>query len=171
MGGKKKKSNNGPPKKESKYKIPARFDCPVCDAKASIVVTLKRRIGEATVVCRRCREGEGQNWALNPLQEKVDIFFKFREALVQRDRDYMREQQIEKARETGVTDIAGSADKRRATNLTNNSNLQGSLGFLVAVGSGGNHAAASSSQRGAAASADTNFAVEDTDYQNMFEGL
>ncbi|KAG5506452.1 hypothetical protein JKF63_05955 [Porcisia hertigi] len=85
MGGKRKKSNNGPIKKESKYKIPTRFDCPLCDTKASIVVRIFRATSDATVRCRLCGAGGTKRWNVLRLEKPVDVFFRFHEALIQRD--------------------------------------------------------------------------------------
>lgn len=85
MGGKKKKTKVGPIKKESKYKIPSRFDCPVCDSKASISVKISRQTHTARVFCTRCRIGSETTMQIKPLEKNVDIFFKFREELLALD--------------------------------------------------------------------------------------
>ncbi|KAK7195568.1 transcription elongation factor 1-like protein [Novymonas esmeraldas] len=85
MGGKRKKSSNGPLKKESKYKIPSRFDCPLCDTKASIIVKVFRATSDATVRCRVCGAGGTKRWSVLRLEAPVDVFFRFHEALIQRD--------------------------------------------------------------------------------------
>ncbi|RNF07398.1 hypothetical protein TraAM80_03310 [Trypanosoma rangeli] len=93
MGGKKKKAVV-PIKKESKYKIPARFDCPLCDAKNSIAVQLVRSTGSARLHCRSCRVGTGKEFPFLPLEKPVDIFFRFREELMQQDRQFLQEHNI-----------------------------------------------------------------------------
>jgi transcription elongation factor Elf1 len=59
MGGKKKKTTNVV-KKDSKYKIPRSFDCPICDAKASIQIKVTKATGSAKghtrVWCRACAQ-------------------------------------------------------------------------------------------------------------------
>lgn len=85
MGGKKKKTQRAPLKKESKYKIPSRFDCPVCDSKTSISVKVSRQTGTARIFCTRCRIGSDTTMTIKPLEKNVDIFFKFREALLALD--------------------------------------------------------------------------------------
>lgn len=87
MGGKRKKSNNGPIKKESKYKIPSRFDCPVCDSKSSIAVKIFRKEEKAKVFCTRCGIGSEETMPVKPLEKNVDVFFKFHEALLAMDRE------------------------------------------------------------------------------------
>eukprot|EP00796_Vickermania_ingenoplastis_P007521 gene7521-5303_t len=91
MGGKRKKSNNGPVKKESKYKIPSRFDCPVCDQKGCIAVKILRSEGVATVRCTSCGVGQGLNFSIRPLEKSVDVFFQFHEQLLQVDRAEVQE--------------------------------------------------------------------------------
>ncbi|AIN97998.1 hypothetical protein LPMP_205060 [Leishmania panamensis] len=108
MGGKRKKSNNGPIKKESKYKIPTRFDCPLCDTKASIVVRIFRVTSDATVRCRVCGAGGTKRWNVLRLEKPVDVFFRFHEALVQRDHADL--QQVEMGREVRVSTGASNAD-------------------------------------------------------------
>lgn len=85
MGGKKKKTHLGPIKKESKYKIPSRFDCPVCDSKASISVKISRQSQTARIFCTRCLIGSETTMRIKPLERNVDIFFKFREELLALD--------------------------------------------------------------------------------------
>lgn len=97
MGGKRKKSNNGPIKKESKYKIPTRFDCPLCDSKASIVVKIFRSTSDATVRCRNCGAGGTKRWNVLRLEKPVDVFFRFHEALIQKDQADL--QRVELSRE------------------------------------------------------------------------
>lgn len=92
MGGKRRKATAGPIKKASKYKIPSRFDCPLCDAKSSIAVQIFRSTGEATVYCRTCKVGLGRRWRILPLEKGVDVFFRFREELMNLDRQYLEVQ-------------------------------------------------------------------------------
>ncbi|TPP49911.1 Transcription elongation factor Elf1 like family protein [Leishmania donovani] len=108
MGGKRKKSNNGPVKKESKYKIPTRFDCPLCDTKASIVVRIFRATSDATVRCRVCGTGGTKRWNVLRLEKPVDVFFRFHEALIQRDHADL--QQVEMGREAKLSVGAPNAD-------------------------------------------------------------
>ncbi|KEG11705.1 hypothetical protein DQ04_02351010 [Trypanosoma grayi] len=94
MGGTKKKAA-APIKKESKYKIPTRFDCPLCDAKNSIAVRLVRNTGSARLHCRSCRAGSGKEYPFLPLEKPVDVFFRFREELLQQDREFLQEHNID----------------------------------------------------------------------------
>ncbi|KAL7698687.1 Transcription elongation factor Elf1 like [Lotmaria passim] len=106
MGGKRKKSNNGPIKKESKYKIPTRFDCPLCDSKASIVVKIFRATSDATVRCRVCGAGGTKRWKVLRLEKPVDVFFRFHEALIQKDQQDL--QQVEMTREMQQARLSGN---------------------------------------------------------------
>ncbi|GET88147.1 hypothetical protein, conserved [Leishmania tarentolae] len=112
MGGKRKKSNNGPIKKESKYKIPTRFDCPLCDTKASIVVRIFRATSDATVRCRMCGAGGTKRWNVLRLEKPVDVFFRFHEALVQRDHADL--QQVEMGREARPSMCTPTTDLRES---------------------------------------------------------
>lgn len=104
MGGKRKKSNNGPIKKESKYKIPVRFDCPLCDSKATIVVKIFRATSDATVRCRACGAGGDQRWKVLRLEKPVDVFFRFHEALIQKDKqDLQRREMSREARQAQLS--------------------------------------------------------------------
>ncbi len=78
MGGSK-KAAKAPIKKDSKYKIPAYFNCPLCDAKQSVIVKLFRTKEEGTVQCRVCREPKDtKKYSFVPgLEKKVDVFFKY----------------------------------------------------------------------------------------------
>lgn len=87
MGGKKKKTALQPLKKESKYKIPARFDCPVCDSKAAIAVKISRPKGLARIFCTQCLIGSEASVTIKPLEKSVDVFFKFRETLAGLDQE------------------------------------------------------------------------------------
>lgn len=107
MGGKRKKSNNGPVKKESKYKIPSRFDCPLCDSKATIVVKIVRKTGDATVRCRVCGAGGEKRWNVLLLEKPVDVFFRFHEALIQKDQQEL--QRVEMRREAEQARLSGAA--------------------------------------------------------------
>ncbi|KAG5480724.1 hypothetical protein CUR178_05859 [Leishmania enriettii] len=108
MGGKRKKSNNGPIKKESKYKIPTRFDCPLCDSKSSIVVKIFRATSDATVRCRGCGVGGTKRWNVIRLEKPVDVFFRFHEALIQRDHADL--QKVEMGREARLCTGAANAN-------------------------------------------------------------
>ncbi|KPI86710.1 hypothetical protein ABL78_4226 [Leptomonas seymouri] len=105
MGGKRKKSNNGPVKKESKYKIPTRFDCPLCDSKATIVVKIFRSTSDATVRCRVCGAGGMKRWNVLRLEKPVDVFFRFHEALIQKDQQDL--QRVEMSREAQQARLSG----------------------------------------------------------------
>lgn len=118
MGGKRKKSSNGPIKKESKYKIPVRFDCPLCDAKASIIVKIFRSTGDATVRCRVCGAGDGTRWKVLRLEKPVDVFFRFHEALLRKDQADLQnielvreEQQHELGLPSGAAADGSAADR------------------------------------------------------------
>lgn len=106
MGGKRKKSNNGPIKKESKYKIPTRFDCPLCDSKATIVVKIFRATSDATVRCRNCGAGGTKRWSVLRLEKPVDVFFRFHEALIQKDQQDL--QRVEMSREAQQARLSGT---------------------------------------------------------------
>ncbi|RNF26686.1 uncharacterized protein Tco025E_01084 [Trypanosoma conorhini] len=116
MGGTKKKASV-PIKKESKYKIPARFDCPLCDAKNSIAVRLVRSTGSARLHCRSCRAGAGKEFPFLPLEKPVDVFFRFREELLQQDREFLREHNIETDTTAAKTGLA-QLTRREATGTT-----------------------------------------------------
>ncbi|EAN86055.1 transcription elongation factor 1 [Trypanosoma cruzi] len=113
MGGKKKKTAV-PIKKESKYKIPARFDCPLCDAKNSIAVRLVRSSGSARLHCRSCRAGAGKEFPFLPLEKPVDVFFRFREELMRQDRDFLEEHQIDTNTTTAKTGLVQFVPKGAA---------------------------------------------------------
>nr|CCC89330.1 conserved hypothetical protein [Trypanosoma congolense IL3000] len=111
MGGTKKKAAV-PIKKESKYKIPSLFDCPLCDAKKSIAVKMKRNIGCAVVRCRMCHAGDRKEYPILPLEKAVDVFFRFREELMEQDREFLREHNIQTgamAPKTGLAQLAHGA--------------------------------------------------------------
>ncbi|KAG8344644.1 transcription elongation factor 1 like [Trypanosoma vivax] len=93
MGGTKKKATV-PIKKESKYKIPSRFDCPLCDAKNTIGVKLFRNTWTAKVHCRSCRAGDKCEFPFVPLEKPVDVFFRFREEMMKQDQDFLLEHHI-----------------------------------------------------------------------------
>lgn len=107
MGGKRKKSSGGPIKKESKYKIPSRFDCPLCDSKATIVVKIVRKTGDATVRCRVCGAGGEKRWNVLLLEKPVDVFFRFHEALIQKDQQEL--EKVEMRREAQQARLSGGA--------------------------------------------------------------
>lgn len=93
MGGKK-KASKPPIKKESKYKIPAMYGCPLCDAKASIVIKIVRKAGEASVRCRMC--GATKNGVpCNRLEKNCDVYFRFRDSVQLKDRQFLREHGIQ----------------------------------------------------------------------------
>jgi transcription elongation factor Elf1 len=95
MGGKKKKAV-APEKKESKFRIPVNFDCPLCDAKASIKVHMKLSDLVATVTCRTCKLPNPPFTArLNKLSKPQDAFFDFYEDLRSKDEENLREHHID----------------------------------------------------------------------------
>ncbi|CCW60777.1 unnamed protein product [Phytomonas sp. EM1] len=106
MGGKRKKSKSGPIKKESRYKIPSRFDCPLCDVKSSIIVGISRSTGIATVHCRSCHVGKGRKWPILPREKGVDVFFRFREELLELDRQFLDNHPMEMS--SGGAGLGGS---------------------------------------------------------------
>ncbi|RHW74201.1 transcription elongation factor 1 like protein [Trypanosoma brucei equiperdum] len=112
MGGTKKKATV-PIKKESKYKIPSHFDCPFCDAKKSIAVRLKRSDGLASVHCRVCRVGENRHYNFSPLEKPVDVFFRFREELMEKDHELLRAHNVETGAMAARTGLAQLAPKNR----------------------------------------------------------
>jgi transcription elongation factor Elf1 len=87
MGGSK-KASKAPIKRESKYKIPAYFNCPLCDAKHSVVVKLDRSKKTGNVRCRVCEEPKQAEYSFVPgLEKKVDVFFRFFEQVTARDQE------------------------------------------------------------------------------------
>lgn len=86
MGGKKKKSSGGVVKKDSKYKIPSAFDCPMCDAKAAIRVKMIKAEGKALVSCRVCHTPDPAfACQMTRLSKPHDAFFAYYEQLVTND--------------------------------------------------------------------------------------
>lgn len=86
MGGKKKKSSKVAVKKESKFKIPTVFDCPLCDGKSCIVIKMYRSAHKATARCRLCNcPNPPYDYTLKPLDKQVDVFFAFYEDCRLRD--------------------------------------------------------------------------------------
>ena len=95
MGGKKKSSAAGPAKKDSKFKIPVNFDCPLCDAKAAIQIKMTLKELTATVKCRACKQPEPAfQCKLNRLSKPHDAFFDYYEDLRARDEENLREHHI-----------------------------------------------------------------------------
>mmetsp|Transcript_5543 Transcript_5543/g.5979 ORF Transcript_5543/g.5979 Transcript_5543/m.5979 type:complete len:168 (-) Transcript_5543:104-607(-) len=93
MGGKK-KASKPPLKKESKYKIPAMYKCPLCDAKSSIIIKITRKTSEAKVHCRACGASK-TGIRCNRLEINCDVYFKFRELVQEHDRAYLREEGVQ----------------------------------------------------------------------------
>ncbi|CCW66422.1 unnamed protein product [Phytomonas sp. Hart1] len=134
MGGKRKKTNRAPIKKESRYKIPARFDCPLCDVKSSIVVKISRSTGIATVHCRSCQVGKERKWPILPREKGVDVFFRFREELLELDRQYLNNHPLEvnsgkgdfTAKITNLAELSRQEQRRVTLEMSNGNTLGGS---------------------------------------------
>lgn len=92
MGGKK-KASKPPLKKESKYKLPTMFVCPICDAKSAVVVKIIRRVALAHVRCRACGISKSDIGCCH-LEQGVDVFFKFRAMVEAKDESHIQEQHI-----------------------------------------------------------------------------
>ena len=86
MGGSK-KAQKAPIKKDSKYKIPSAFNCPLCDAKSSVIIKLHTASKTATVRCRVCNQPNPvfETTFVPHLEKKVDVFFKYFEDIRQQD--------------------------------------------------------------------------------------
>lgn len=93
MGGKK-KSAKAPIKQESKYKVPRVFNCPICDAKASIVITMQQKHGRAFVRCRVCG-GKPFETTIHTLSLPVDAYFDFYEHVRKADKMSLKQHHIE----------------------------------------------------------------------------
>jgi transcription elongation factor Elf1 len=95
MGGKKKKSTGGVVKRDSKYKIPRSFDCPVCDAKAAIQIKPNHERTKAFVHCRVCGQPNPPYEAkFGKLIKNHDAFFEFYEWLRKKDAEQLERHQI-----------------------------------------------------------------------------
>lgn len=94
MGGKKKKTA-APTKRDSKYKIPRVFDCPLCDAKAAIQIKINKIAGKASVSCRVCEQPKPAFEAeYGRLTQHHDAFFEFYEWLRQKDAEHLEKHNI-----------------------------------------------------------------------------
>lgn len=102
MGGKK-KASKAPLKKESKYKIPNMYGCPLCDAKSCIVIRMVRRKDNVdlkqnskvgSVRCRMCGASEN-NIPCKDLEKACDVYFRFRDKVQNADRAYLRKSGIQ----------------------------------------------------------------------------
>src|SRR3989338_5966178 len=86
MGGKKKKVKK-PDYKRPKYAVPDSWDCPLCSSKGTFHVKLFRTKGIGEAQCRACQQPNPPfSVTLTPLTAKVDVFLKFYDELVERDR-------------------------------------------------------------------------------------
>ncbi|KPA75307.1 hypothetical protein ABB37_08606 [Leptomonas pyrrhocoris] len=132
MGGKRKKSNNGPVKKESKYKIPTRFDCPLCDSKATIVVKIFRSTSDATVRCRVCGAGGTKRWNVLRLEKPVDVFFRFHEALIQKDQQDLQRVEMSREAQQARLSVGGLSASVAAGHTADG--IDGSLHSAAALG-------------------------------------
>ncbi|CUG90068.1 transcription elongation factor Elf1, putative [Bodo saltans] len=104
MGGKK-ASAKAPLKKQSKYKIPAMFGCPLCDAKSCVVIRIVRSAKEASVRCRVCGATEN-GIRCSQLEKSCDVYFKFRDKVQNADRAYLRKSGIQtSAANAGVNSL------------------------------------------------------------------
>ncbi len=111
MGGKKKKATIQL-KKDSKFKIPANFDCPLCDAKRAIKVRVFRKEGQATVQCRACKKPDPPFVSkMNRLSEPHDAFFEYYERVHQQDSKLLAAARIA----TRAPEIRRAADEMQVT--------------------------------------------------------
>ncbi|KAH0786511.1 transcription elongation factor 1 [Histomonas meleagridis] len=55
------------------YKIPKFFWCPFCEAKDAVKITVKKKLGTASLICQKCGKGE-QDIKIGPLDEPIDIY-------------------------------------------------------------------------------------------------
>lgn len=95
MGGKKKKSTGGVIKRDSKYKIPRVFDCPLCDAKAAIQIKPNKAKKEAQISCRVCGQPSPPYHAeYGPLTQNHDAFFEFYEWVRAKDAELLAQNNI-----------------------------------------------------------------------------
>ena len=94
MGGKKKKVKK-PDYKKPKYQVPDSWDCPLCSSKGTFGVKLFRTIGVARAQCRACNQpNPAFEVTLTPLTGKVDVFLKFYDELVARDRAALEQMNV-----------------------------------------------------------------------------
>jgi transcription elongation factor Elf1 len=95
MGGKKKKTKAVEYKKP-KFAVPGSWDCPLCGGKGTFHVRMNKKDKHAEAQCRACKmPTPAFVVSMTPLTEKVDVFFKFYDDLVQRDRAALAEMQVE----------------------------------------------------------------------------
>ena len=95
MGGKKKKSSGGVVKKESKYKIPKTFNCPLCDGKSCLMVKMNRKDLVAHIRCRICNKPNPPfEVAFCRLHKPVDVFYMYYEHVWQRDQAILEKKGI-----------------------------------------------------------------------------
>lgn len=95
MGGKK-KSAKVQVKKDSKYKIPTAFDCPMCDAKAAIEIKQHKSESTATVRCRACNQpNPAFTVSMGRLDKPIDAFFEFYEWLRAQDAQHLQRNHID----------------------------------------------------------------------------
>ena len=95
MGGKKKKSTGNVIKRDSKYKIPRVFDCPMCDAKAAILIKIVKVEQKAYVSCRVCGQpNPPYKAAYGRMAQPHDPFFEFYEWLRRKDAEQLEKHNI-----------------------------------------------------------------------------
>lgn len=86
MGGKKKKVKK-PDYKKPKFAVPDAWDCPLCSQKGTFHVRIYKTKGIGEAQCRVCKQPNPPfTVTLTPLTQKVDVFLKFYDELVARDR-------------------------------------------------------------------------------------
>lgn len=103
MGGKK-KSAKAPLKKESKYKVPKVFNCPICDAKAAMVVLMLKKSGIARLRCRNCNQPNPPfEVDIHRLSLPVDAFLAYYESVRKEDQATLHQH--------GITVKAGEKPK------------------------------------------------------------
>ena len=94
MGGKKKKVKK-PDYKKPKYQVPDSWDCPLCSQKGTFHVKLFRTKGVAQAQCRACNQpNPAFEVTMTPLTGKVDVFLKFYDELVARDRAALEQMNV-----------------------------------------------------------------------------
>ena len=140
MGGKKKKSTGNVVKRDSKYKIPRFFDCPLCDAKAAIQIKINKVAGKAQVSCRVCDQPKPAFEAeYGRLTQPHDAFFEFYEWLRQKDAEQLEKHNIvvhptdQTHREAPVQEAleGGSAHDHVAPTTTHDDEIAGLTGADV----------------------------------------
>ena len=94
MGGKKKKVKK-PDYKKPKYAVPDAWDCPLCSQKGTFHVRIYKTKGIGEAQCRVCKQPKPPfTVTLTPLTQKVDVFLKFYDELVARDRAALEQLQV-----------------------------------------------------------------------------